>query len=163
MGGALVPRDVAAYEASLFGRAPLFLAGIAAAAVYRTYGGRIRQRLDRARLMRDGRSDLLLVLLVLGIAAFARCEQALGYRALSTPHYQYRDLVTAALLAALLLLLVPAPLRLKRLLVNPLWEGLGVVSDSVYLVHVPQTMFLLASRPFDQSSGRLRMFPSRRS
>ncbi len=151
LSGVLVPRSAAGlltFEASLFGRAPLFLAGIAAAAVYRAHGASIRERLERARFMRKGGSDLLLVLVILGIAAFSRWQETLGPALLLSPRYQYRDLVTAALVVALLLLLVLAPLRSKALFVNPIFGGLGIISYSVYLIHLPLMIFLIGYRPF---------------
>jgi len=81
--------------------------------VYRAHGVTLIARLEAARFMRAGGGDLLLLLLLLGTAAFARWE----------PRYQDRDLVTAVLIAAVLLLLVLAPLRAKRLLVNPVLGG----------------------------------------
>jgi peptidoglycan/LPS O-acetylase OafA/YrhL len=150
LGGIVVPQGFASlanWESSLFGRAPLFLAGIAAAALYRTHGTRIGERLRRARFMRNGGSDLLLVLVLLGVAAVLRWEQVLGPQAAWQPRYQYRDPLTAVLLAALLLLLLLAPVRSKRLLVNPLLGGLGAISYSVYLVHYPLITFLIGCGP----------------
>ena len=148
--GVLGPRSFASLsilEGSLFGRAPFFLAGVAAAAVYRAHGATLIARLEAARFMRAGGGDLLLLLLLLGIAAFARWELAIGHGARWEPRYQDRDLVTAVLIAAVLLLLVLAPLRAKRLLVNPLLGGLGVISYSVYLIHLPLMVFLTSYGP----------------
>jgi peptidoglycan/LPS O-acetylase OafA/YrhL len=156
LGGILVPQGFASlssWESSLFGRAPLFLAGIGAAALYRTHGARLGERLHRARFMRNGGSDLLLVLLILGVVALLRWEQALGPQAAWQPRYQYRDPLTAVLLAALLLLLLLAPVRPKPLLVNPLLGGLGAISYSVYLVPYPLMTFLIGCGPLRRIVG----------
>src|SRR5207245_2104522 len=57
---------------SVFGRSPLFLSGLAAAAVYHRYGAVLRERLARVDWLRRGGADLLFFALILANALFLR-------------------------------------------------------------------------------------------
>jgi peptidoglycan/LPS O-acetylase OafA/YrhL len=124
-------------EASLFGRGPLFVCGILAALVYRRFGENIRVKLERAPWMRNGGCDVLVVALLAAFALFLRWETTLEGGRRQMPAYQVLDFVSGAAWAALLLMLVLAPLRLKAVLVNPGLARLGVLSYSIYLIHFP--------------------------
>ncbi len=56
---------------------------------------------------------------------------------METPPYQCWHAVEGSCWAAILLLLVVAPLRSKWLFCNPVFERLGVLSYSIYMWHVP--------------------------
>src|SRR5207253_6818970 len=94
----------------------------------------LRVGLARSAWMRNGGCDLLVVALLTGVSVYLGWEATLGH-ARYTPAYQVLDFVSGAAWAALLLLLLLAPLRLKTILVNPLLVHVGVLSYSIYLTH----------------------------
>jgi len=59
------------------------------------------------------------------------------------PAYEPWHVVEALLWAAVLLLMLIAPLRLKPLLCNSVLNRLGVLSYSIYLLHLPLFTFAL--------------------
>ena len=123
-------------QATLFGRAPLFLCGILAAVVYRGFGDSIRAALARSAWMRNGSSDILLGGVLFAFGSYLRWETTLG-AARQAPWFQWLDFVSGAAWSIVLLALLLAPLRLKTMLVNPVMIRLGVLSYSIYLIHLP--------------------------
>jgi peptidoglycan/LPS O-acetylase OafA/YrhL len=118
---------------SVFGRGPLFLSGIAAAAIYQGVGDWPR----RSRWLRLGVADGLLLTLVVVNAVFLRWLVSIGgARQMAAPDQAWH-IVNGALWAAFILLLLLAPLRLKALFSNRALARLGILSYSVYLVHHP--------------------------
>src|ERR1051326_1654010 len=67
-----------AFINSVFGRGPLFLWGIFAAAVFQHAGGWLRERLAQRRWLRMGGADLLLLALILANAFFLRWLVSIG-------------------------------------------------------------------------------------
>ena len=121
---------------SVVGRGPLFLAGIAAAAVYDRWADELHgwaaRSPARARLV----GDAILA------AALAAVVTLLGWAA--RVDYVTREAVwplwhvtEGVLWAAVLLALLLFPGSLRRILVNRVWRFLGVISYSLYLVHYP--------------------------
>ena len=127
---------VLALAQSVVGRGPLFLVGIAAAAVHDRYGDALRnwaaRHPARARAAGDVALGAALVGLVLLLGWVARADYVT--REASWPLWHVPE---GALWAVVLLALLLLPGFLKPLLVNPLWGFLGLVSYSLYLVHVP--------------------------
>jgi peptidoglycan/LPS O-acetylase OafA/YrhL len=127
-------------QASLFGRAPMFLGGMLAAVVYDRWGAGVRDCLARSAWMRNGAADVLLLLLLAALGCFLRWIVGLGPRG-AMPRYQARDVIEALGWSTAMLFLLLAPLRTKALLSNALMARIGVISYSVYLVHVPLLVY----------------------
>ena len=123
---------------SLFGRLPMFLAGMGAAWLYLTHGERLRRRLADSPVLRHGGADLVLLAVLLCLGYLLRWVVWIGaHLAQRAPAYQVWHLVEGPLWTAVLLLLLLAPLRLKGFLSNSLLSKLGVLSYSLYILHVP--------------------------
>jgi peptidoglycan/LPS O-acetylase OafA/YrhL len=121
---------------SIVGRAPLFGLGMLAAWLHLRWGARLRRRLGASRLARAGACDLLLVALVLAGGALLGWVVFLG---IGRVFIGFRPLWHAGAgicMTAILLVLLLAPLRLRPLFVNPLLARIGVVSYSLFLIHL---------------------------
>jgi len=131
------PAAIQAFGTSVLGRSPLFLAGMAAAWIFVHHGPRLRQRLQTASWARNGGADamLLAVLLVLGL--LLQWGLNTGPLRVQMPPLHAWHVLEGVLWASVLLLFVVAPLRLKPLLANRVLERLGLLSYSLYLLHVP--------------------------
>lgn len=132
-----------AIEGSVFGRGPLLLAGIIAAEAHRRWAGRVGPALARRSWLRHGGADLVLFLLIGSLAAHLQYLSTLSLSVLYDPRSQHRDIVEGVLLATTLLWLMVAPIRLRSLFVNPVLGRLGVLSYSIYLLHLPLFMWFL--------------------
>jgi peptidoglycan/LPS O-acetylase OafA/YrhL len=142
---------------SILGRWPLFAAGIGAAATYVRAGDRVRRALAARTWMRAGGADAVLVAVVVALDLLLRWVVARGPLLREWTPYAAWHLVEAPLWAALVLLLLLAPLRTKPLLSNALLEVVGVLSYSIYLLHTPvmvAMMRLRASLPAPLAGGR---------
>ncbi len=126
---------------SLFGRAPLFLFGIAAAAVYLTAGGRIRERAGATPWLRHGGADLLLLAVLVALGLLLRWLVEVGYMRAEGTGLHVWHVAEGGLWTAVLLLVLLAPLRAKPLLCNRASATLGVLSYSVYMWHLPLATF----------------------
>lgn len=138
---------------SLFGRGWLFLYGVAAAWVFRTYGERVRAAMNARAIVRNGGADLLLLAVVLCLAVLLRWAARGGYFVVDAIPLHAWHLAEGFLWTSVLLLALLAPLRTKPLWCNPVLAHLGVLSYSIYLLHLPfMTMGIGASRAWlDQS------------
>jgi peptidoglycan/LPS O-acetylase OafA/YrhL len=127
---------VFALARSVVGRGPLFLAGIAAAAVYDRYAPPLRDWAARHALLARVAGDLLL------IAALGSVVELLGWaaredyaaREAAWPLWHVAEGIAWSLVLLSLLLF---PGFVKRVLVNRAWAFLGLISYSLYLVHLP--------------------------
>jgi peptidoglycan/LPS O-acetylase OafA/YrhL len=128
---------------SLFGRAPLFLAGIAAAWFYLHHGEYWRRRLAAVPLLRNGGADLFLLALITTLGYLLRWAVWIGAARVKGPPFHAWHVPVAVLWAALLVVLLIAPLRLKALFSNRVLNRLGVLSYSIYIVHVPVQTYAL--------------------
>ena len=138
--GALHARTIGGHitlGVSLFGRLPLFLAGIAAAWIYLHRGASVRAYLRRMWVLRQGGADLMLGAVLLLLAYLLRWVVWLGPHDEINPPYHAWHVPEAVLWALLVLLLLLAPLRVKPLFSNPLLNRLGVLSYSIYVLHLP--------------------------
>src|SRR5215470_4272450 len=122
--------------ASVLGRAPMFLAGIACAWLYLRYGDALRRRLAASRALRSGGADLIFLAALAALGFLLQWAVLMGPR-VSNAYYELWTVVQAGLWAAVLLLLLLAPLRCKPLLSNTWLNRLGVLSYSLYIVHLP--------------------------
>jgi peptidoglycan/LPS O-acetylase OafA/YrhL len=128
--------DVLALAQSVVGRGPLFLAGIAAAAVYDRWVDGLTRWAGRHPARARAGGDAALAIPLVGLVALLSWVGRVDYvtREAVWPLWHVAEgVLWAAVLLALLLL----PGRLKLLLANRFWAFLGIVSYSLYLVHVP--------------------------
>lgn len=128
---------VQAVGVSVIGRGPLFLAGIGAAWIYTVRGTRMREYLAGAAWARHGGTDLALLAVLLALGLLLRWALRTGFANVQLPPLQGWQALQGLLWAAVLLLLVLAPLRLKPLFANRVLNQLGLLSYSLYLLHVP--------------------------
>jgi peptidoglycan/LPS O-acetylase OafA/YrhL len=122
---------------SLFGRGPVFLFGIGAAVLYRRHGDDWRRRAAAQPWLRAGGADLLLLAVLVALAAHLRWLVFIGAARYHAPPEHAWQALGGLLWASLLLLLLVAPLRLKPVLHNRWWTRLGVLSYSIYVLHLP--------------------------
>jgi peptidoglycan/LPS O-acetylase OafA/YrhL len=146
--GHIVMGSIAAQLAlhnSVLGRGPLFLWGIGAAIVWRRWGAALRARAAATRWLHAGGSDVLMLGVLLAMAAFLRWLVNIGPARQQSIVAQPWHVVNGALWAAVLLLLLLAPLRAKGVLSNRALARLGVLSYSIYLIHAPLVVLSLAA------------------
>lgn len=129
---------------SLLGRAPLFACGIAAAAIYDRLGPRLRAWADERGWVRAGGADLALAAVVLALGMLLRAVLPGNYFA-NEAYAPSWHLVEGPLWATILLLLLLAPLRSKRVFANDVLGHVGRLSYSIYLLHLPVLFFGLAA------------------
>ncbi|HJQ84980.1 MAG TPA: hypothetical protein VKA21_12935, partial [Candidatus Binatia bacterium] len=129
---------------SLFGRAPLFLFGIAAAWLYDGAGERLRARMAASRLLAAGGGDVALAIVLTALGLLLGWASLGGVLQTEQLPVQAWHLLEGALWTAVVLLVLLAPLRTKPLFCNGATRALGVVSYSVYVVHFPLVMLALA-------------------
>ena len=139
---------------SVFGRGPLFLWGILAAAVHLHFGDRIRASLLGHAWLRRGGADAAVLLLLLVNAVFLQWVVSLGTLRLHSATL-YWHIPNGALWAAFVLCLLLAPLRTKRVFSNPVLGWLGILSYSIYIIHSPfmQKALLVIRRSWPRSSA----------
>jgi peptidoglycan/LPS O-acetylase OafA/YrhL len=128
---------------SLFGRAPIFLTGIAAAAWYAGNGRTTAERWAARPWLRRGGADMLLWATLLAQAVVLQWVVFVGYNVANSPPRLVFHAVEGGLWACVVLLLLIAPLHSKALLCNRWLSTLGVLSYSVYIVHVPLLLLSL--------------------
>lgn len=122
---------------SLFGRGWTFLAGIAAAWCWRQHGDALRAWAARVPALRRGGADVLLALVLLGLGGCLVWELHLPPVRVPIPPVVGWHLVEAVAWALVLLLVLVAPLRSAPLFRSRVLIGLGVLSYSIYVWHVP--------------------------
>jgi len=128
---------------NVFGRAPLFLSGIGAAWLWRRKGAALRSRLATTGWMARGGADALLLLAFAGLSVILQWVSWVGFwQAENRPNHVWH-VAEGILWATVLLLLLAAPLRSKRLIVNPIVGWIGLVSYSLFLIHVPAVTITL--------------------
>jgi peptidoglycan/LPS O-acetylase OafA/YrhL len=131
------PAAIQAFGTSVLGRSPLFLAGMAAAWIFVHHGPRLRQRLHTASWARNGGADAILLAVLIGLGLLLQWGLNTGPLRVQMPPLHAWHVLEGVLWASVLLLFIVAPLRLKPLLANPVLERFGLLSYSLYLLHVP--------------------------
>jgi peptidoglycan/LPS O-acetylase OafA/YrhL len=128
-------------NSNLFGRLPLFAYGITAAWIYRTHGPAIRDRLAASPWVRRGAADVALVAAFAVLAYVLRWAARHGFWEAEMPPRHAYHLVEGGLWASILLLLLLAPLRTKTLFSNRILGSIGVISFSLFIIHIPVLAF----------------------
>ena len=131
---------------SLFGRGPIFLIGLSTAYFYLRYGGEIRAKTARSRFWKNGGSDLLLLTAIVILSVLLNTTTGIGYSD-AEKHHQYWHIAEGLLWAAVLLVLLLFPLRLKLIVHNAYLSLLGIWSYSLYLNHYPILFFGIIYAP----------------
>ncbi len=122
---------------SLIGRAPVFAFGIAGAWLYHQHGVALRARLASSAVMRRGGADLLLLLVLIALGLLLRWSAYWGFMLLETTYWFTWHVPEGALWTIIVLIVLLCPLGTKRVLCNPLMARLGILSYSIYMLHVP--------------------------
>jgi peptidoglycan/LPS O-acetylase OafA/YrhL len=130
---------------SLFGRGAAFLIGACASWIYETRGAQIRKALAESRAARLGAADAVLIALLVGLGYLLREVTFMGYFT-AERHWHVWHVMEALLWASVVLLTLVAPLRLGVLLSNRVVGTAGLLSYSMYLVHLPVIFFVVYPR-----------------
>src|SRR5262249_7148848 len=85
----------------------------------------------------------LLLLALGGLSLLLQRASLLGYWAAENRPNNVWHVAEGILWATVLLLLLAAPLRSKRLILNPILGWVGLVSYSLFLIHVPAVTLTL--------------------
>lgn len=138
---------------SIFGRGWTFLAGIAAASVYQRHGDAMRTRAAAIPWLRNGGADVLFAAIVLaqGTLLLWVLHQPAGE--VFMPPRALWHIPEGVGWALVLLVLLLAPLRTKMLFCNPALIGLGVLSYSIFIWHVPLLFFSQNASWWGEPSG----------
>jgi peptidoglycan/LPS O-acetylase OafA/YrhL len=129
---------------SLLGRAPLFVFGALAAVLYERKGEQLKCWATDCPRMRRGGADALLLLVLLALGMLLRHIVYFDYSEYEV-QYPAWHLIEGSLWTMTVLLVLLAPLRTRALLSNPILRTLGLLSYSIYLIHLPVLMFGLAA------------------
>jgi len=121
----------------LLGRGTFFLFGICGAWWYQHYAHAARARMAASRVWRRGGADLLLLSVILAQGTLLRWVVYTGLPSSEGPWLFAWHLLEGLLWTAVVLLLLVAPLRAKPLLFNRGLTWVGVVSYSLYVIHLP--------------------------
>jgi peptidoglycan/LPS O-acetylase OafA/YrhL len=122
---------------SIFGRGPLFLCGIAAAWVHVRYGETLRRRLAASAWVRGGGADVGLLLIYGALAYLLRWVAFWGFPDAENGRRHMYHAIAGVLWALVVLVMLLAPLRSRRLWSNPVLGWIGILSYSLYLLHLP--------------------------
>jgi peptidoglycan/LPS O-acetylase OafA/YrhL len=137
---ATIPGELA-ISLSVFGRGFFFLFGGVAAWIYFHHGEHVRERLAKIRVVANGGADLGLMATCTALALLLRWQVFFGYwnAEARLPHLWH--VVEGILWTAVVLLLLLTPLRMKPIFSNKALSTVGILSYSLYLVHVPMIQF----------------------
>jgi peptidoglycan/LPS O-acetylase OafA/YrhL len=130
------------FSLGLPGRAPAFLAGIAASWFVLRHGERIRTASRESAWFRNGGADLLLLVVLLALGSLLQHVSVLGFTA-AEQQWPSWHLGESLLWSLVLVLVLLTPIRARRLISNRVFATLGLLSYSLYLVHVPVVLHVL--------------------
>jgi len=121
---------------SIIGRGPLFVSGMLAAWVYHKHGNTLRARLATSHWLCADGADLTLILVLAVLAAFLRWKMQ-SATPVGSPRELFGLVPDGLLWSAVVIIVLLFPLRAKALYSNRFLRWLGVISHSIYLVHLP--------------------------
>jgi peptidoglycan/LPS O-acetylase OafA/YrhL len=130
-------------QCSLFERAPVFLAGVLVAWLYDRHGAAIARAFDARRWFRRGGADVALLLVLAALGYLLRWVTFVGFPEVEGGFRNLWHTAAGAGWAAVLLLVLLAPLRTRALWTNPVLRYVGLVSYSFFLLHLPIFHFVL--------------------
>jgi peptidoglycan/LPS O-acetylase OafA/YrhL len=125
-------------------RAPLFAFGAAAAWFCHRYGERVRARAAATAWVWCGGADVALLGVFVCLGLLLQWVTLITYAGAEL-RWPVWHLFEGGLWTLVLLLLLLAPLRSKRLLSNRCWSAVGLLSYSIYLIHDPLIVFSLSA------------------
>lgn len=125
---------------SVLGRAPAFLVGILVSWVVMRFGDPLRAWGAATRWFARGGADLILLGTLFGLGVLLRWVTSEGFFP-SEIKWTGWHLPESLLWGGVVLLVLVAPLQLKRLFANRILAWLGLISYSLYLVHYPVLFF----------------------
>lgn len=128
---------------SVFGRSPIFAFGIAAAWLHHRYGEGLRERLASIPALRAGGADALLVAVLFVLGLLLRWSANRGFLGLESTRRFLWHVPEGALWTLVVLIVMYFPLRVRGLLCNRLTAWIGVLSYSLYLLHMPVMFYTL--------------------
>ncbi len=123
---------------SLFGRAPAFLLGAAAAYVHMRHAPTVRAAAERLPV---GAADALMVALLLALGRLLQWAVYENFWLVELPPLQMWHAFEAALWGGILLTVLTSPLLSRHLVDNAILRWLGTISYSLYLIHFPVLVF----------------------
>jgi peptidoglycan/LPS O-acetylase OafA/YrhL len=142
--GLVMPRLEPAFRAqSLLGCGPVFLCGLLAAWLWLRHGGAIRGHLAASRWLVAGGGDVLLLLVLLVLGMLLRWATWFGFLALELSSAYVWHVPEGVLWTLVLLIVLLVPLRTKALISNPVLARLGVLSYSIYVLHLPVIFYTI--------------------
>lgn len=121
---------------SLIGRAPAFMIGALCAWVEVTRGEQLRTRLRPSRFFGRGGGDLLVLILVVALGLLLREIARFNFfhAELAIPQWHLPE---SLLWGGIFFLLVATPTHSRRILSSRVLGLMGVLSYSLYLIHLP--------------------------
>jgi peptidoglycan/LPS O-acetylase OafA/YrhL len=128
---------------SVFGRSPVFAFGILAAWFHHRHGDALRGRLASIRALRNGGGDALLVAILFVLGLLLRWSANRGFGQLEMTRRFVWHVPEGALWTVVVLMVMYCPLRMRGLLCNRLTARIGVLSYSIYLLHMPLLYYAL--------------------
>lgn len=129
---------------SLLGRGPVFLCGIFAAWLWLRHGERLRARLAASRWLSAGGGDALMLGVLLTLGLLLRWAAWHGFHVLEVSPLYVWHVPEGILWTLVVLIVLLVPLRSRALLSNRVLARLGVLSYSIYVLHLPVFHYTLA-------------------
>jgi peptidoglycan/LPS O-acetylase OafA/YrhL len=128
---------------SVIGRSPAFVLGILAAWLYRRHGEALRSRFAASPALRGGGADLLLLLVLFTLGLLLRWSTYWGFLSLEPTGWFVWHVPESLLWAVVMLIVLLCPLRTRALFCNPVFARLGVLSYSIYMLHMPLLVYTM--------------------
>jgi peptidoglycan/LPS O-acetylase OafA/YrhL len=138
---------------SIIGRLPVFLLGILAAWIHLRWREPLRAWLAQSAFVRAGGADLAILALVLAGGALLAVVTHIGNVSANAGFRPLWHVGIAACMTAILLLVLLAPLRLRALWVNRVLGHVGLVSYSLFLIHLWPMDYVMRRFHGDAAAG----------